>query len=144
MNHIWQRRFIEMARLVSTWSKDPNTKVGAVIVSNDRRTFSTGYNGFPRGVDDNWRLDNRDIKRKLVIHAEANAIMNAPFDIKSGDFSLFVTAHPCHECAKQIIQAGIKRVYYSPTKMHQHWGESMELSQSLLSEAGVEVYHASE
>src|ERR1700677_378614 len=73
----WEKRFIDLAVFISSWSKDPNTRVGAVIVGPDREIRSTGFNGFPRGIDDTpERLNDRDTKLKLVVHAEMNAILN--------------------------------------------------------------------
>jgi len=100
---------MDIAQVVSSWSKDPSTKVGAVIVNQQRRIVATGYNGFPAGVED-WdsRYKDRNIKCSLVVHAEANAILNAVSDLK--DCVLLGTQPPCGECAKLIIQSGITRV----------------------------------
>ena len=74
----WELRYLEMAKLVSTWSKDPSTKVGAVIVDSDNTVISVGFNGLPRRIQDtDQRLNNRDIKLKMIIHAEINAIITA-------------------------------------------------------------------
>ena len=78
MSHKWDHRFIELADHIAQWSKDPSTKVGCVIVGEDREIRSTGFNGFPRGIDDDEeRLNNRDLKYPLICHAEENAIMHA-------------------------------------------------------------------
>ena len=79
----WDLRFLEMSELVSSWSKDPSTKVGSVIVDNDRRVISLGYNGFPKGVADNDRLNDREEKYKIVVHAERNALLFANTDVKN-------------------------------------------------------------
>jgi dCMP deaminase len=108
----WNKRFIELAEHVAQWSRDPSTKVGAVIVNPDnRRIVSVGYNGFPEYVlDTAERYNNRPTKYALVVHAELNAILTAKKDL-TGHW-LYVTLSPCRECAKAIIQCGIKQVYY--------------------------------
>ena len=78
----WDKRFLDLSQLISSWSKDPSTKVGAVVVDDDRRVISLGYNGFPRGVSDDERLDNRESKYKIVTHAEANALLFASESLK--------------------------------------------------------------
>ena len=105
----WDLRFFGLAEHVAQWSKDPSTKVGAVIVNDLKQVLSLGYNGFPRGVNDmTSRYAERDQKLKLVAHAERNALDNAPFDVRGG--TMYATLCPCNECAKGIIQRGIKRV----------------------------------
>lgn len=103
----WDVRFMEMARLVASWSKDPSTKVGAVIADQHNRVVSQGYNGPPRGVEDDPGVD-RDTKLRRTIHAEKNAILFARGDVS--DCTLYVTHHPCGPCAAFIVQAGISRV----------------------------------
>jgi dCMP deaminase len=113
INKEWQNRFIDMAHLVASWSKDPSTKVGAVIVDDKKRIVSVGYNGFPRGVEDSeHRYNERELKYKLVCHAERNALDNSPMNVEG--CVMFVTLPPCNECSKSIIQRGIKTVYYAP------------------------------
>ena len=111
MSQKWDKRFLDVATLVSTWSKDPSTKCGAVIVNPKRHPISVGYNGLPKEMpDDPAILNNRIEKYKHVIHAEANAILNA--DITVADCTLYVT-HPCCEnCAHFIAESGIRRVVY--------------------------------
>ena len=79
----WDLRFLEMSQLVASWSKDPSTKVGAVIIDDDRRVISLGYNGFPKGVADDKRLDDREEKYKIVVHAERNALLFANINVKN-------------------------------------------------------------
>ncbi len=105
----WTMRFLALAQQISTWSKDPSTKCGAVIVDDDRKIISTGYNGFPAGMDDT-RLKDREFKVKHVIHAEMNAIFNARCDIRG--MTLYINMPPCSECAKLIGAAGIKKVIW--------------------------------
>lgn len=121
MNDIWNRRFLELASFISNWSKDPSTKVGAVIVDCNRRIISTGYNGFPIGVsDDQERLENRDFKYKAILHAEENAIMFAKKDLSR--CSLYVSSlPPCSHCASLIIQSGIKNVYTWEQEIPERW-----------------------
>ncbi len=102
---------MELARTISTWSKDPRTKVGSVIVDSSRRVVGMGYNGFPRGVDDNWRdYADRDSKLPRVVHAELNAILNSVQHLEGK--TLYATKAPCTECAKAIIQSGITRAVF--------------------------------
>lgn len=106
----WETRFFELAKHVSEWSKDPNTKVGAVIVNDLNQVLSIGYNGFPRGVqDDSSRYEDRECKHAFVVHAERNALDNAFTDVRGT--TMYVTHFPCNECAKGIVQKGIKRLF---------------------------------
>ena len=115
----WDEYFMGIAQVVRARSKDPNTKVGACIVK-DNRILSTGYNGFPYGCNDKkypWGKDNKDITKNkyfYVTHAELNAILNARQSVE--DATLYVTLFPCNECAKAIIQSGIKHIYYMRIK----------------------------
>lgn len=105
----WDRRFLNLAEHVASWSKDPSTKVGAVIVNQNNQVLSLGYNGFPRGVEDfEERYNDRPTKYLFVAHAERNALDNA-FSDTSGA-TLYTTLCPCNECSKSIIQKGIKTV----------------------------------
>ena len=111
----WNSYYMAVAKLVSCRSKDPVTKVGACIVK-DNRIISTGYNGFPRGIDDDkypWTKDHEDPTENkffYVVHAELNAILNAKCDVS--DSTLYVTKFPCNECVKAIIQSGITKIFY--------------------------------
>lgn len=133
----WHQFYLKMAHHVATASKDPTTKVGAVIVSMDRRFLSIGYNGFPRGVRDDERLHDRDLKRMLTAHAEENAVYNCTFDPHLVPSRIYVTGHPCHRCAVAIIQKGIKEVVYATQLFHSDWRESFDLADQALKEAGV-------
>ena len=137
----WKKRFLKLSKEISTWSKDPSTKVGALIISEDRNIISTGYNGFPRGIEDTEeRLNNRELKYKFVLHAEMNCILNALYNGRSvKDCILFVHGlPPCSECTKSIIQAGIKKVI-TDSKATDNWKESLKLSLEMLKEANVEI-----
>lgn len=138
-------KFVPIAEAISSLSKDPSTKVGAVIIDNDSNILSTGFNGFPRGVNDlEQRYINRDIKLKYVAHAEANAIAQAArVGAKLLGSILIVTAlYPCTNCAKLIIQAGIKTIYVptmNPESTNIHWHEELIMSENMFNEAGIEI-----
>lgn len=132
---------IDMAKHVSLLSKDPSTKVGAVIFDEKRRLVSTGYNGLPRGVEDSpERLSNRETKYKMTLHAERNAMAfaTAPLD----GATLFCTHPCCTQCAAQAIQMGIKHVCW-PTPdpvFAQRWADDIKLSMEMFDEAGVTTH----
>ena len=135
----WHKRFLEIAEFISTWSKDPSTKVGAVIADIDNRIVSTGYNGFPKNVKDTKaRYTNRDVKYKIILHAEENAIAYAKRDLT--DCTLYISGlPPCAHCASLIIQSGIKKVVVPKQEIPERWVESMDLSKQILKEAGVKL-----
>ena len=133
----WDQRFIELAQLIATWSKDPSTTVGAVIVDGKRRIVSHGYNGFARGVDDTpHRHSQPHLKHEMVVHAEANAILNArtPLD----GCTLYATFFPCPRCASLIIQSGITRIVSIPNKSDDRYINQRLISQQMFVEAGVQ------
>ena len=135
----WDEYFMSVALLVSMRSKDPNTQVGACIVGDDKRIISTGYNGFPRGCSDDefpWNREGEDTKYPYVVHAELNAILNAGGRSLSGS-TLYVALFPCNECAKAIIQAGIKTVVYLSDKYD--GTPSVCASKRMLRAAGVKL-----
>jgi dCMP deaminase len=135
-------RFIGLAQHISTWSKDPSTKVGCVVVGEDREIRSTGFNGFPRGInDDEERLMDREKKYPLICHAEENAIMHAArIGVSLKDSTAYVTWPPCSRCARSLIQAGIREIVYPETgKIPERWIEDFTISDSMLNEAGVAV-----
>ncbi len=114
----WDEYFMGVALLASQRSKDPNTQVGACIVDDDNRILSTGYNGFPYGCSDDefpWNREGEETKYPFVVHAELNAILNARGKNLSGS-KIYVALFPCNECAKAIIQSGIKEVVYLSDK----------------------------
>ena len=133
----WDRNFIELAKLIGSWSKDPSTQVGAVIVDPNNRLVSVGYNGFPRGIEDDERLFDREEKYDIIVHAEINALM---FANKSVEGCTLYTwpFQPCSRCAGLIIQSGIKRVV-SVVHSDERWKKNFQLSSKLLSEAGIEL-----
>lgn len=137
----WSKRFIELAYSVAKWSKDPERKVGCVLVSPGQHNFSFGYNGFPAGIKDNDRL-NDEIKNSLCVHAELNAILNARHDLTG--WTAYITAPPCAECCKAMIQAGLHTVYSPPVETKSSWTESQAIGLDLLIESGVIVNHFDE
>ena len=139
MSHIsWNQYFMGVALLSAKRSKDPNTKVGACLVNQDKRIIGIGYNGFPRGCQDDefpWGRDGNalDTKYPYVVHAEANAILNSNQNLKGA--TLYVSLFPCNECAKLVIQTGIKHIIYMSDKYN---GTDMNLaSKRMLDAAGV-------
>jgi dCMP deaminase len=136
----WDRRFLDMAELVASWSKDPRTRVGCVAVK-DRRVVSTGYNGFPSGVRDTEdRLTDPETKYKLVVHAEVNALYSAAKNgVSLEGATLYVHGLPCcHDCAKAIVQSGIASVHMEYGTMLDKWRESFEWSKLIFAEGGVQ------
>lgn len=133
----WHYRFLNLAKHISEWSQDPSTKVGAVIVDNKKRIVSIGYNGFPVGIQDDARLNIRDIKLELIVHAEINAILfSNKFDLTNCilyTYPLF----PCIRCATQIIQKNIKMIV-SVNNNNTKWASSINMSKDIFKEAGVE------
>ena len=131
----WDNNFLNLAKTVSNFSKDPSTKVGAVIVDENNRLVSIGYNGFPRGILDDDRLLNRKIKYEMVVHAEANAILFA----KTSLFYCTIYTYPfmpCSRCTGLIIQSWIERVV-SIKNNEERWKENFLLSSQMMREAGV-------
>ena len=148
MNEKWDRRFLELAKEVSTWSKDPSTGVGAVIVNDQKHVVGMGYNGFAVGVsDDPARYTDRPLKYKLIVHAEPNALLQAGHAARGGTLYVYPTfCDPpiCHDCAKLAIQAGIKCVVgYKADETnprYTNWKDSIALSRTMFAEAGVNWY----
>lgn len=134
----WDKRFLELCRLISSWSKDISTKVGSVIVDSDNRIVSLGYNGFPKGFsDDEFRYNNRFIKYKYVVHAERNAIIFAKQNLK--DCTIYTwPMMPCTACAGMIIQSGIKRVV-SIENDNERWADDFSYSTVLFKESGIDL-----
>lgn len=140
MRH-WDHRYLDVADLVASWSKDRSTKVGAVIVGEAGQILATGYNGFPRGVDDDIdERHERPHKYAWTEHAERNAIYNAA---RSGvpliGSTLYVPWHPCADCSRGVIQSGIGSVFMATGVMPDRWRVSCEIGAEMFLEAGVEV-----
>jgi dCMP deaminase len=136
----WDVWFLGLAKYISTASKDPSTKCGAVIVDENRRIVSTGYNGFPRNVSDAKEdYDNRELKYEKVVHCEVNAIIFAQRDL-TGCTLYTMPFGSCSRCAAVVIQAGIKRVV-SPILpvANERWTDNLKIAQKMFHEANVEI-----
>lgn len=136
----WDEYFMGLAHLSALRSKDPNTQVGAAIVDENHRVVSVGYNGFPKGCSDDefpWERDGGVLTTKyaFVVHAELNAILNSPRSVSG--CTIYVSLFPCNECAKAIIQSGIKRIVYESDKYQD--SETTQASKRMLKAAGVEL-----
>ena len=135
----WDKRFLNLAKEISTWSKDPSTQVGAIAVK-DRKVLAQGYNGFPRNMKDlEDRYNNREEKYTYIVHAEKNVIYNATYNGVSLKYStMYVYGLPvCAECAKGIIQCGVKRVVMLEMIVPEKWRESFKNTKLMFDEAGV-------
>lgn len=141
-NISWDEYFMGIASLSALRSKDPNTKVGACIVDEENKVVSIGYNGMPRQLDEDqlsWNKgEDLDNKYLYVCHAEFNAILNTRNGSVLKGCKLYVTLFPCNECAKAIIQSGIKTVVYAENKYD--GTPSVEASKKLMNAAGVRYY----
>lgn len=142
-NKTWDSRFLSLAKEVSTWSKDPSRQIGAIAISEKGQVLSQGYNGLPRNIKDTFeRLHDKEKKYKYVVHAEMNVIYNATYTGVSLDgATLYVVGLPvCSECAKGIIQTGIKHVVMSVEedyKASDRWIQSFEITKEMFDEAGI-------
>jgi len=135
-------RYLTLAREISKWSKDPSRKIGAVAVGSKGQVLAQGYNGFPRGIDDSeYRLTNREVKYKYVVHAEMNCIYNATYNGVSLDGSdMYVWGLPmCSDCAKGVIQVGVKRVFWGTDQtIPDIWLRSLDMTVEMFDESGIE------
>ncbi len=129
----WDKRFITLAKEIASWSKDPSTKVGALLVSPCKKKVSWGYNGLPSGIEDSdIRLKNKELKNQLTVHAELNCILNAT---ETKGYTLYVTKPPCVRCAAAIIQAGIAIVVHPELVEESSWFNDQIMAQNLLTES---------
>jgi dCMP deaminase len=134
----WDLRYLTLAKLVASWSKDPSTKCGAVIVNPNNEIVSIGFNGFPKSViDSEERLNNRQTKLQMMVHAERNALIFAKQDLHKCTIYTYPMM-ACSECAAMIIQAGISR-HVSMITTNKNWKESFVLASQMFDEAGVNV-----
>lgn len=133
----WDLRFLDMAKLISSWSKDPSTQVGALIVDTNNRIVSVGYNGFPKNVADDDRLKDRDTKYKIIVHGEMNAILFANKSLENCTLYTYPFM-PCPRCASMIIQTGINRVV-SYNNIPDRWSEDFKLSKKIFLEANINL-----
>ena len=141
----WDKRFLELAKQIASWSKDPSTQVGCVVVGPDREIRSTGFNGLPRGIEDSEdRLNNREIKYPMICHAEENAIMHAArIGISLKDCTAYVTWPPCTRCARSLIQAGVSEIIYPKgIDIPDRWIQDFDLSLNMFKEAAVKTKQA--
>lgn len=137
----WDNRFMALAEQARSWVKGPDLGVGACVVSPDKRGFSLGFSGLPRGMDDtNERITATEFKDHHMVHAELNAILNASRYVVG--WTMYSTTHPCSHCAGAIIQAGIVRVVAPmPTlKTDSRWAPSWAQARMAFKEAGVAFY----
>lgn len=135
----WDKKFLDVAILTASWSKDQNRKVGCVFTDTDNNQLSGGYNGFPRGIADDHRLHDRETKLPMVVHAEANAVAAAARNghaLKNS--TAYITLPPCSQCAALLIQAGVHRVVFLSGVKPSKWESNWALAQGLLTEAGIE------
>ena len=142
---IWDKRYLKMAELVASWSKDPKAHVGAVIV-RDNRVVATGFNGFPSGVLDDDRLQDQETKLAMTVHAEVNALVSA--GDRAQGATIYVWGKPvCSRCASSIIQAGLMRVVEirasTQTTKPSKWDQSGELAKKMFSETGIQCHQIS-
>ena len=150
MSEKWDRYFLGLCLLNASMSKDPSTQVGSLLVGPDREIRSAGFNGFPRGIlDSQERLNDRDTKLKLVVHAEMNAILNAArMGTSCRGCTLYLAATdstglvwggpPCTRCTVEIIQSGVIEIVSFPVKaIPSRWHEDLKLARELLAECGI-------
>ena len=136
----WHERYLRLADQVASWSKDPSSQIGAVAVGEKGQVLSQGFNGFPRGIKDTkTRLNDRELKYKYIVHGEMNCIYNATYNGVSLDGStMYISGLPmCSECAKGIIQVGVRHVVMWDRDYPEKWVESFYNSKEMLKEAGV-------
>lgn len=135
----WDTRFLLLAEHISSWSKDPRTKVGAVVVNEHKQVLGLGFNGFPRGVFDlPDRYADRDRKLLFVAHAEQNALDNCFTDPRGA--TIYSTLFPCYHCAKGIIQRGIRRIVSRPFNTDRNGPPLyLDISMQMFLEVGIQV-----
>lgn len=150
MSSRWDRHFLDRCVLNARMSKDPRTQVGSIIVGPDREQRADGFNGFPRGIADTIdRLNDRDLKMKLIVHAERNAICNAArigvsvrgctlYLAATDDTGMIWGGPPCTACSIELIQAGIAEIVSFPVKVvPSRWHDDLEFARVVLAEAGI-------
>lgn len=141
----WDLRFLKLAQFIATWSKDPSTKVGAVIVRPDKTIASTGFNGFAMSMEDKPEyLENRDEKYSRIIHGEMNALIFSKEDVKG--YTMYSSLMPCDRCFVHLVQSGISRFVYpeSPPHVIARWQESFNKVLKYATETGVEMVELNE
>ena len=136
----WDRRFISLAKHVAGWSKDPSTKTGAVIVDSRMRVVSIGYNGFPPGICDDERLNDRSVKYDIIVHCERNAVVNAGRSVVGCTLYTW-PFFGCTPCGSLMLSAGLVRAVapVTPEYLRDRWDKTLEQAKSLWLEAGAQV-----
>lgn len=139
MDDKWDERLMSLAYHIAQWSKDPSSKVGAVLVNDKRQVVGLGYNGFPRGTSDDYAFyADRPTKYRRVVHAEVNAVLNATSSTEGA--TAYVTHPCCSQCMALLIQSGVKRVVYEENPdLLDRMGESIFEGLDMAREAGVNV-----
>ena len=136
----WDKRYLELAKHIAQWSKDPSRKIGAVAVGQNGEVLAQGYNGFPRGIEDSQdRLNDRPTKYQYVVHAEMNVIFNSSLNgVSLNGSTLYVWGLPvCSDCAKGIIQVGIERAVMNDQVIPDSWKDSASKTFEMFDEAGL-------
>ena len=139
MSAIWDIRFLNLAEHIAGWSKDPSTQTGAVIVDRDRRVVSVGYNGMPKGIEDEERyLTDRKVKYATIIHCEHNALIFAKRSIEGCTLYTWPFGS-CAHCTSMFIQAGVYRFVFPdmPERLKERWKDNFKLAERLAEEAGI-------
>ena len=137
----WDLRLLGLAKHVAQWSKDPSTQVGAVIADHKHRVLSLGFNGFARGVSDlAERLENREVKYDMIIHAERNALLFANASVEGASVYVWPLL-PCAQCAATLIQAGVAEVIApaADAERAKRWAAQINLARTMFTEASVSV-----
>ena len=140
LSNKWDIRYLDLAKEIASWSKDPSKQIGAVAIGEKGQVLAQGYNGFPRGIDDSKeKYLDRETKYKYVVHAEMNCIYNATYNgVSLQGATLYIYGLPtCSECAKGLIQVGVKRVVYQADDIPNIWAESNERTIDMFSEADI-------
>ena len=140
LSNKWDIRYIDLAKEIASWSKDPSKQIGAVAIGEKGQVLAQGYNGFPRGIDDSEeKYLDKETKYKYVVHAEMNCIYNATYNgVSLQGATLYISGLPtCSECAKGLIQVGVKRVVYQADDIPNIWAESNKRTIDMFSEADI-------
>ena len=140
LSNKWDIRYLDLAKEIASWSKDPSKQIGAVAIGEKGQVLAQGYNGFPRDIDDSEeKYLDRETKYKYVVHAEMNCIYNATYNgVSLQGATLYIYGLPtCSECAKGLIQVGVKRVVYQADDIPNIWAESNERTIDMFSEADI-------
>tara|TARA_Y100000389_G_scaffold204261_1_gene255942 strand:- start:5648 stop:6088 length:441 start_codon:yes stop_codon:yes gene_type:complete len=138
------KNYTSLTHAIAEFSKDPNKKVGSIFINPDTlQILSTGYNGLPRKVKEHKKRWTKPFKYDWVVHSELNGIFNATRNgVSLENSTLFVTKFPCNDCAKGLVQAGIKTIYtYKPDLNHKVWGEKSKISLQMFKETGIKVQY---